>query len=58
LRDASAARWYQECGEDHGLAGRLAGVPPVDLPIAGIAQAKDRFCERLLEEHGCAIGQD
>ena len=51
-------RWYRECAEEHGLAGRLVSVRPLDLPIADIARAKDQLRERLLEECGLAVDRD
>jgi allantoin racemase len=51
-------RWYQECAEEHGLAGRLVSVRPLDLPITDIALAKDQLRARLLEECQRAIELD
>jgi allantoin racemase len=51
-------RWYQECAEEHGLAGRLVSVRPLDVPIPDITQAKDQLRERLLEECRLAVEQD
>jgi allantoin racemase len=51
-------RWYQECAEEHGLAGRLVSVRALDMPIPDITQAKDQFRARLLEECGRAVEQD
>jgi Asp/Glu/hydantoin racemase len=51
-------RWYQECAEEHGLAGRLVSVRPLDVPIADITQAKDLLRDRLLEECGLAVERD
>ncbi len=51
-------RWYQECAEEHGLAGRLVSVRALDVPIPDITQAKDQLRARLLEECGHAIEQD
>lgn len=51
-------RWYRECAEDHGLAGRLVSVRALDVPIPDITQAKDQFRARLLEECGRAIEDD
>lgn len=52
------ARWYQECAEEHGLAGRLVSVRPLDVPIPDIALAKDQLRGRLLEECRSAIELD
>lgn len=52
------ARWYQECAEEHGLAGRLVCVRPLDVAIPDITQAKDQLRERLLEESSLAIERD
>ena len=51
-------RWYQECAEEHGLAGRLVSVRPLDVPIPDITQAKDQLRARLLEECSRAIEDD
>jgi allantoin racemase len=51
-------RWYMECAQEHGLAGRLASVRALDVPIPDITQAKDQFRTRLLEECLLAIEQD
>lgn len=51
-------RWYIECAEEHGLAGRLASVRALDLPIPDITQAKDRFRAALLAECGRAVEED
>ena len=51
-------RWYQECAEEHGLAGRLVCVRPLDLPIPDITQAKHQLRDRLLTECGRAIDDD
>jgi allantoin racemase len=52
------ARWYQECAEEHGLAGRLVSVRPLDVPTTDIAQAKDQLRSLLLQECARAIEQD
>jgi Asp/Glu/hydantoin racemase len=51
-------RWYQEAAEEHGLAGRVVSIRALDVPIPDIAQAKDQFRGRLLEECGRAIEDD
>jgi Asp/Glu/hydantoin racemase len=51
-------RWYRECAEEHGLAGRLVSVRPLDVPIPDITQAKTLLRERLLEECGLAVERD
>jgi allantoin racemase len=51
-------RWYQECAEEHGLAGRLVRVRALDVPIPDITQAKDQLRARLLEECSLAIEED
>jgi allantoin racemase len=51
-------RWYQECAEEHGLAGRLVSVRPLQVLIADIALAKDQLRARLLEECQRAIALD
>jgi Asp/Glu/hydantoin racemase len=52
------ARWYQECAEEHGLAGRLVNVRPLDVPITDIALAKDQLHAQLLHECERAIELD
>jgi allantoin racemase len=51
-------RWYQECAEENGLAGRLVSVRALDVPIPDITQAKAQLRDRLLEECGRAIEED
>jgi len=51
-------RWYMECAQEHGLAGRLASVRALDVPIPDITQAKDQFRDRLLDECNRAIDED
>lgn len=51
-------RWYRECAEEQGLAGRLVSVRALNVPIPDITQAKDQFRERLMEECTGAIEQD
>jgi Asp/Glu/hydantoin racemase len=51
-------RWYIECAEEHGLAGRLASVRALNVPIPDITQAKDQFRDALLAECERAIEQD
>jgi Asp/Glu/hydantoin racemase len=51
-------RWYIEAAEAHGLAGRLASVRALDLPIPDITQAKDRFRRELLAACTRAIEDD
>jgi Asp/Glu/hydantoin racemase len=50
--------WYIECAEEHGLAGRLASVRALDLPIADITRAKEQLRDRLVEQCMAAIEQD
>jgi allantoin racemase len=52
------ARWYQECAEEHALAGRLVSVRPLNIPITDITQAKQQSRDRLLRECDHAIEQD
>jgi allantoin racemase len=51
-------RWYQECAEEHGLAGRLVSVRALDVPISDITRARDQFRTRLLEECRRAVEED
>ena len=51
-------RWYQECAEEHGLAGRLVSVRPLDMPGLDITRAKHEARDRLLRECDHAIEQD
>ncbi len=50
--------WYIECAQEHGLAGRLASVRALDVPIADITRAKEQLQDRLLAECRLAIEQD
>ena len=50
--------WYQECAQEHGLAGRLASVRALDLPISDITRAKDQFRSALIEVCLRAIEED
>ena len=50
--------WYIECAQEHGLAGRLASVRALDLPIADITRAKEQLRDRLVEQCMAAIDQD
>ena len=50
--------WYRETAEGYGLAGRLASVRPLDLPIPDIARAKDRLRAALVAECRRAVEQD
>lgn len=43
------AIWYRECAEEHGLAGRLAVVRPLDVPPSDITTAKAETGSRLVE---------
>jgi Asp/Glu/hydantoin racemase len=51
-------RWYIECAQEHGLAGRLASVRALNLPIPDITRAKDQFRTALLAECTRAIEDD
>lgn len=51
-------RWYVECAEEHGLAGRLVSVRALDVPIPDITRAKDQFRDRLLAECQAAVRED
>jgi allantoin racemase len=51
-------RWYQECAEEHGLAGRLVCVRALNVPIPDITQAKTQLRDRLLEECARAVDED
>jgi allantoin racemase len=51
-------RWYQECAEEHGLAGRLVSVRALDVSIPDITRAKAQLRDRLLEECGHAVDVD
>ncbi|MEQ8395584.1 aspartate/glutamate racemase family protein [Thalassobaculum sp.] len=41
--------WYRECAEEHGLAGRLVAVRPLDVPPTDITNAKEQTGRRLVE---------
>jgi allantoin racemase len=51
-------RWYRECAEEHGLAGRLVSVRALNVPIPDITRAKEQLRERLLGECGRAVDED
>ena len=51
-------RWYIECAEDHGLAGRLASVRALDIAIPDITRAKEQCRERLIAACMAAIEED
>jgi allantoin racemase len=55
---ARLRRWYIECAEEHGLAGRLVSVRALDLPIPDITHAKDQLRARLLDECRLAVEND
>jgi allantoin racemase len=40
--------WYIECAVEHGLAGRLASVRALDVPLADVARAKDKLADRVV----------
>ncbi len=50
--------WYIECAQEHGLAGRLASVRALDVPIPDITRAKQQLRDHLLKECMVAIEQD
>ena len=50
--------WYIECAQEHGLAGRLASVRALDLPITDITRAKQQLRDHLVKECMVAIEQD
>src|ERR1700722_20231620 len=50
--------WYIECAREHGLAGRLASVRALDVPIPDITRAKERLRDRPVEQCMLAVEQD
>jgi allantoin racemase len=50
--------WYIECAQEHGLAGRLASVRALNVPIPDITNAKEQLRDQLLKECTLAIEQD
>ena len=50
--------WYIECAQEHGLAGRLASVRALNVPIGDITRAKEQLHDQLLEQCMLAIEQD
>ncbi|MBV9249576.1 MAG: hypothetical protein JO227_10090, partial [Acetobacteraceae bacterium] len=50
--------WYIECAQEHGLAGRLASVRALNLPIPDITRAKEDLRDALLEECKLAVEHD
>lgn len=51
-------RWYIECAEEVGLAGRLASVRGLDVPIPDITRAKEQFQDQLIAACHAAVQQD
>jgi Asp/Glu/hydantoin racemase len=51
-------RWYIECAQEHGLAGRLASVRALDIAIPDITRAKEQCRERLVAACMAAIEED
>ena len=52
------AVWYRECADEHGLAGRLAAVRPLDRPVRDIRRAKEELAAPLLAECLKAVAED
>jgi Asp/Glu/hydantoin racemase len=50
--------WYMECATEHGLAGRLASVRALDVPIADITRVRENLGEGLLEQCMRAVEED
>ncbi len=50
--------WYMECAAEHGLAGRLASVRALDVPVPDITRAREELRERLLEQCTRAVEED
>lgn len=54
--------WFRECAEEHGLAGRLAAVRALDVPVTNIANARAEtgqllidLCHVTIEEDGAEV---
>jgi Asp/Glu/hydantoin racemase len=54
--------WFRECAEEHGLAGRLAAVRALDVPVTNIANARAEtgrllvdLCHETIEEDGAEV---
>ena len=54
--------WFRECAEEHGLAGRLAAVRALDVPVTNIANARAEtgqllvdLCHATIEEDGAEV---
>ncbi|EDP61680.1 hydantoin racemase [alpha proteobacterium BAL199] len=54
--------WYRECAEEHGLAGRLVAVRPLDVPPTDITNAKEQTgrrlveaCHEVIDRHGAEV---
>jgi Asp/Glu/hydantoin racemase len=54
--------WFGECAEEHGLAGRLAAVRALDVPVSHISNARAEterllvdLCHRTIEEDGAEV---
>lgn len=50
--------WYMECAAEHGLAGRMASVRALDVPVGDITRAKQDLSERLVAECLHAVDED
>lgn len=54
--------WFRECAEEHGLAGRLAAVRALDVPVSHIANARAEtgrllvdLCHQTIVEDGAEV---
>jgi Asp/Glu/hydantoin racemase len=50
--------WYAECVAEHGLAGRLASVRALDVPVRDITRAREELGEPLVELCLRAVEED
>jgi Asp/Glu/hydantoin racemase len=50
--------WYMECAAEHGLAGRLASVRALAVPVPDITRARENLREQLLEQCARAVEED
>ncbi len=51
-------RWFEECAQEHGLAGRLAAVRCLDVPIPDIGRAKEQLGELIISLCNKTVAED
>ncbi len=50
--------WYAECVAEHGLAGRLAAVRALDVPVKDVTRARDELAEPMVELCNRCVQED